>query len=497
MIEDISHSIDGGLYAELIYNRAFQGSGVTTGKLPGFNGTQIIASENPVDPFGPVLDGYRSIGGARLMLDRLHPLSEALPVVVKVTFPLEATGEVGFLNEGFYGIAVSEQTYHASFYILAGGPFAAANCTYVKMSLRSNSTQDIWSSESIPLNNKSVSDFLYTHVQIRLENTALAPDTKNNFTVTFDGKEVAGKTFYFSLISIIPETFKSRPNGMRNDLAETVYDLKPRFLRFPGGKNLEGISFASRYKWENTIGPLIDRPGMPGTWTYYNTDGFGLLEYLQWAEDMEMEIILDVFAGYSLDLSASEGVSVGQDVMPEILASALNEIQYCTGSVNTTYGALRAKHGQRHPFKIKYVEIGNEDGFSVTYPRRFQYLYNGIKARYPDMIIISTTFDENVDYTIDLPTGSMYDLHDYREPSFFLTKRFDFFDSWQQATNNTNVTIFVGEYSVPQMDEPIGEINFNITDPALGGIHIYDPSVLSAVAESCFTSSPWNAILTS
>ena len=99
---DINHSIDGGLYAELITNRAFQGSSVTTG--PGFNGTEIVSSENPMEPFGPVLTGYRSIGGARLSLDRLHPLSAALPTVLQVDFALNTTGEVGFLNEGWWGM---------------------------------------------------------------------------------------------------------------------------------------------------------------------------------------------------------------------------------------------------------------------------------------------------------------------------------------------------------------------------------------------------------
>lgn len=121
MIEDINHSIEGGLYAEMITNRAFQGmpqtvnvavgvadrglgSTVTLGTIDGFDGTYVVGSENSMDPFGPVLTGYRSIGGARLSLDRLHPLSDALPMVMQVDIPLNATGEVGFLNEGWWGM---------------------------------------------------------------------------------------------------------------------------------------------------------------------------------------------------------------------------------------------------------------------------------------------------------------------------------------------------------------------------------------------------------
>lgn len=199
-----------------------------------------------------------------------------------------------------------------------------------------------------------------------------------------------------------------------------------------------------------------------------------------------MERILAVYAGYSLDLSGAEGVSLDQDGMIDILASALNELEYCTGPVTTPYGALRAAHGHPDPFPINYVEIGNEDFFSGTYPRRFKYMSQGIKSKYPNITIISTAFDENTDYTITLPTGSIYDLHDYREPSFFLSNRFDFFDNWQQATNNTDVTILVGEYSCPQVDEKTGIVNFNFADPAVDGLHVSDQSVLSAAAEAVY-----------
>ncbi|KAL9595197.1 MAG: hypothetical protein Q9219_006591 [cf. Caloplaca sp. 3 TL-2023] len=234
MIEDISHSIDGGLYGELIYNRAFQGSGVTLGKLDGFNGTTILQSENPLEPFGPALQGWRPIGGAKISLDRVHPLSEALPTVMKVKFPLNASGEVGFLNEGFFGMSVVPQVYDASLYILAGGPFEATNLTGVNLSLRSNLTRDIWATSAVPVANDTISENRWTQLSGQIQNEATAPNSNNTFAVTFNGTEVAGKTYYFSLVSLFPPTFRNRPNGMRADLAETIYELRPKFLRFPG-----------------------------------------------------------------------------------------------------------------------------------------------------------------------------------------------------------------------------------------------------------------------
>ena len=373
---------------------------------------------------------------------------------MQVEFPLNASGEIGFLNEGFWGMNVQPQKYNASFYLLANGPFDAANLTTVNVSLRSNLTEDIWVSQSIKVRD-AISDMTYAHLQAELSPEVTAPNSNNSFAITFNGTEVAGKTLYCSLISLIPETYNDRPNGMRKDLAEHIKNLNPRFLRFPGGNNLEGVSISTRWQWNQTIGPLMNRPGRPGNWEYYNTDGFGLLEYLEWTDDMQLERVLGIYAGYSLAVSGAEGSSYPQEAMPEILQSALDELEYCMGDSSTFYGALRAKHGHPEPFSINLLEIGNEDFFSSTYPSRFQYLLDGIKERYPDMTFISTALDENEDYTIAIPPGNNYDFHPYREPSFFL-ESFDTFDNWQAAKNLTDVTISVLEYSVVQVDEPTG-----------------------------------------
>ena len=169
---------------------------------------------------------------------------------------------------------------------------------------------------------------------------------------------------------------------------------------------------------------------------------------------MEMEPVLAIYAGYSLDHS-----SYPEDLMGEVLQSALDELEYCTGNTSTKYGALRAEHGRPEPFKINYVELGNEDWFSSTYPYRFPILYNGVKEKYPNITLISTAFDEaaeSFNYTIDLPKGSMWDRHHYEEPHFYLDQ-YHFYDNWQQETNNTDVKIFLGEYSVFQVDTPDGE----------------------------------------
>lgn len=142
-----------------------------------------------------------------------------------------------------------------------------------------------------------------------------------------------------------------------------------------------------------------------GDWNYINTNGLGLLEFLEWTEDMELEPVLAIYAGFSLDIWGQEGTSFPEDLMGDVVQDALYELEYCMGDVTTHYGALRAQHGHPDPFNISYIELGNEDWFSSTYPYRFPLLYNGIKAKYPDITLISTAYNENPYYNITIPPG--------------------------------------------------------------------------------------------
>lgn len=451
------------------------------GEVKGVPGSSVVSAENPVVPFGPTLDGWRPIGDAMLSLNILHPLSEALPTVLQVDIPYYATGEVGFLNEGWWGIDVRPQTYNASFYMKANAPRDNTTLSGIDVSLRSNLTDDVWSTKTIPIEEDGYSSFDYTQFHAQIINDVKAPNSNNTFAVTFNATEVAGSTFYFSLISLFPETYKDRPNGLRKDLAQGIEDLNPTFLRFPGGNNLEGYSISQRWKWNETIGPLKDRKGRVGDWNYYNTNGLGLLEFLEWTEDMGIEPFLGVYAGYSLDAFGQDGTSYPKDRMGEVLEEVLGELEYCMGDETTHYGRLRAEHGHPEPFNITYIEIGNEDWFSTTYPYRFPFLYEGIKKAYPDVIIVSSAYDEHEDYTMDLPPGTIWDAHHYEEPSFYLNQ-FNYFDNWQSETGNEDVNILVGEYSVFQIDTESGEVDF--TGPP--DIHVAYPSLLSALAEGVY-----------
>ena len=153
------------------------------------------------------------------------------------------------------------QKYTASFHIKSNKDRSQVK---IKAAIRSNQgkTWALGEVQTQPSNKD------YQEHTVTLDNSATAPDAKNVFTLTFDASEHSGRSYYFGLVSLFPETFAQRPNGLRKDIAEAFYDMKPKFLRFPGGNNLEGESIEKRWKWYETIGPLKDRPGRPGNWGY-------------------------------------------------------------------------------------------------------------------------------------------------------------------------------------------------------------------------------------
>ncbi|CAG7927753.1 unnamed protein product [Penicillium olsonii] len=389
MEEEINHCGEGGLYAELIRNRAFQGS----------------------SKFPSSLDAWTAAGDSSLSLKNLtDPLSTALPTSVNV----KGSGTAGLVNAGFWGIDVRPQKYSGSFFVKGkySGSFTASLLSpsgkvLASTKVTSKSKADSWVQHSFTLTPKSKSS-----------------DTKNTFSLTFDGSKASSGSLDFNLISLFPPTWNDRPNGMRKDLMQAMKDMGPTFLRFPGGNNLEGDTIPGRWKWNETIGPLKDRPGRATTWQYQETLGLGLVEYMEWCDDLNMEPILGVWAGLALN-----GDVVPESELDFYVQDALNEIEFLTGSVDTEYGALRAKVGHPEPWKIKYVEVGNEDNLSnglESYKAyRFEAFYKGIKAKYPDIQVLASTID------MTIPEGAGGDWHLYDTPDNFITK-FNMFDNYSK-----------------------------------------------------------------
>ena len=370
MTEEINHAYDGGLYAELIQNRIFRDPRRGRG----------IVEADPTNPPHWSLDKSDGADGG-LMLDKENPVNTTA-LTTSLRLDSKGTGgRIGVANDGFWGIPVKPNTqYKASFYAKAGNDDVKGP---LKLAIESNDGATVYASATIPEIGKEWKKYTATLKTGDVKETA---DTK--FVISTAGDKAG--SIWFNLVSLFPPTFHDQPNGFRIDLMETLAELKPNFLRFPGGNYLEGPNYENRFNWKTTIGPLEERPGHQCPWGYRSSDGLGLLEFLLWCEDLKMEPVLAVWAG--LHINGGRDVVTGDALKPHV-QDALDEIEYVTGDTGTTWGARRAKDGHPEPFKLTYVEIGNEDNLSggmASYDGRFTLFYDAIKAKYPNLQIIST-----------------------------------------------------------------------------------------------------------
>ncbi|KAK7063648.1 glycoside hydrolase [Favolaschia claudopus] len=445
MWEDISHSGDGGLYAELLQNRAFQGV------IPG--------TQN-------ALNAWQPFNGARLSVtSKTAGISASLPNSLEVQIPKVVSGPIGFENTGFWGIKVqSGWTYNGSFYAKA-----ASFSGTMTVSLKSTGGTILATKEISGISKK------WKKFTFEFQPSASAENEQNVFSVVVDGKAAAGQTIFFGMFSLFPPTFRGRENGMRIDLAEALAATQPGVWRFPGGNNLEGLSFDTRWKWNETIGRLEDRPGRVADWGYPNTDGLGLLEYLNWAEDLGAEPILGVWDGIS---TANYSELDTWTIVPEAdlqpyIDDVLNELEFIVGDAKTTEGGKRrASLGRTEPYALKYIEIGNEDMFQPdSYAGyRWNAFVTAIGAKYPNFEFLATTLPS----TALTPAYQRIDFHMYSTPTWFTANAF-MFDAYPR--NGTQW--FVGEYAVTSTNET------NTLGDLPSG-RLANPTLQGAVAEAAF-----------
>ncbi|MGB7136146.1 MAG: alpha-L-arabinofuranosidase C-terminal domain-containing protein [Acidobacteriaceae bacterium] len=417
MTEEINHSYEGGLYAEMVQNATMHSD--WTG-VPDW----ILVEKGNSE--------------AKMELDKTTGPSEALPYSMKLTVTAaSAESPAGVLNDGFWGMALKGDTvYRGSLYAKED----SADVGPVTVSLGANESGTVLASAEV----SGVGTDWAQH-EFTLKTGAAEAGMQNHLVLTV----AHPGTLWLQLVTLFPPTYHDRANGTRIDLMEKLAAMHPAFLRFPGGNYLEGDHLADWYDWKKTIGPLVDRPGHPSPWRYWSTDGFGLLEFLEWCEDLRMKPVLAVYAGYSL---MHVHVNPGPDLEPYVQA-ALDELEYATGSTDTKWGAERAKDGHPEPFKISYVEIGNEDWFdaSGSYDARFAQFYHAIKAKYPDLPLIATAPVKSV-------TPDVIDEHYYVRATTFFHDAHHY-----DNTDRNGPKIFVGEWATregvptPNMGAALGD----------------------------------------
>jgi len=187
---------------------------------------------------------------------------------------------------------------------------------------------------------------------------------------------------WFSLVSLFPPTYRNAPHGLRPDLMKLLADLRPKFIRLPGGNYVEGGRFSDRFNWKQMIGPVDERPGHMDCWGYRSSDGFGLPEYLLWCKQLGAEPVLALFAGYVLN---GDHFKAGSPELAVYAQEALEELEYLRGPDNSQWGRKRAADGFPEPFPLHYVEIGNEDWSdrSGSYDGRFTQMARAAAPRPP------------------------------------------------------------------------------------------------------------------
>jgi len=424
MFEDISHSGDGGLYAELIRNRTFKD-----------------------DPSTPVGWSVVTSSGAQgtISLDNSHAINNlALTTSLQLQIEQVDKGQrVGVANEGYWGIPVRpDTTYQVSFDALASTDFAGPL------------TVDIENIDGSIIYARSMINTIspnWAHYTLKLQTSAQVKPSITNRLVISAGST---GTIWLNLVSLFPPTWNARSNGMRMDLMQKMDAMHPSFLRFPGGNYLEGNTFEDRFQWKNTIGGLEQRPGHNNSaWGYRSSDGLGLLEYLEWCEDLKMMPILAVYAGYALHGSH---VPVRTSQFDSLVQDALDEVQYITGDTTTYWGQRRASNGHPKPFDLQYVEIGNEDFFdrSGSYEDRFAAFYDALKKAYPRIQVISTV-------KVRSRTPDVIDEHYYKSPEES-ARLATLYDSYSR----NGPKIFVGEYA-SQEGKPTPNLNSALGDAAM------------------------------
>ncbi len=420
--EDINFSADGGIYAELIKNRSFEF-------------------------FSPLM-GWKEVkkGGTGKILINNHAVSNsANPRFARFTIDAEK-GSYGIENEGFRGIGVQKDKQY-NFSILV----RSTSDIKLRLELLNLKNEKIGESAIIALTDTK------EWKKYTLSFNANSTEPKAKLAVLFEGKGVVDA----DMISLFPQdTWKNRPGGLRADLVQMLADLKPGFIRFPGGCIVEGRDLENRYQWKTTVGPVEDRKLIVNRWNtefkaprnapdYFQSYGLGFFEYFQLAEDLKAEPLPILNCGMACQYNTGE---VAEDVDPYI-QDALDLIEFANGPVTSKWGKLRAEMGHPASFNLKYLGVGNEQ-WDVQYIERYKEFDKVLRVKHPEIKLVSGSgpsadgalFDYAWKELKTLKTD-LVDEHYYKSPEWFFANasRYDNYD-------RKGPKVFAGEYAAHGKD---------------------------------------------
>ncbi|PBJ10194.1 alpha-L-arabinofuranosidase C-terminal domain-containing protein [Flavobacterium sp. ACN6] len=418
--EDINFAADGGLYAELIKNRSFE--------------------------FDKPLMGWEQPNTKRSSLNKES--GSAAPVKLEadntVFCRVEINNAKGYvlINEGFRGMGVKKDVkYNLS--LKAANHNSAIQKIIIQ--LIDKDQKIIGETSIVPKSDQ------WTNYTASV--TAAQTEAKAKLKITFEGTG----TIDLDMISLFPEdTWKNRKNGLRKDLVQLLYDMKPGFLRFPGGCIVEGRTLSDRYQWKKSIGNVENRETKMNRWNvefnhkqtpdYFQSFGLGFFEYFQLSEDIGAEPLPILSCGMACQYNTGELAPL--DELDPYVQDALDLIEFANGAVTTNWGKIRSDMGHPKPFNLKYIGVGNEQ-WGPDYIDRFKVFEKAIKAKYPNIIIVSgsgpSPAGEHFDFAMEelkKLNAELVDEHYYESPKWFRENagRYDNYD-------RKGPKIFAGEYA--------------------------------------------------
>jgi alpha-L-arabinofuranosidase len=415
--EDINFGADGGLYAELVKNRSFE-------FYRPLMGWREIKPPNSQDVVQFIIRGE----------------NESNPRYGR--FKVRSASGYGISNEGFRGMGIKQNNQY-EFSVLARVQEGSGNRLRI----------ELVDSKNIKIGEATLPISGANWTKHRVSFTATGGDPKSKMNLFFEGTGVID----LDMISLFPkDTWKNRPGGLRADLVQLLADMKPGFVRFPGGCIVEGHELDNRYQWKKTVGNVDSREMIVNRWNtefrhrpapdYYQSFGLGFYEYFLLAEDIGAEPLPILNCGMACQFNTAELVPMDQ--LDPYVQDALDLIEFANGPVSSKWGKLRADMGHPQPFNLKLIGVGNEQ-WGEQYVERYKVFQEAIRAKYPDMKIVSSVgpapdgeLFEFLNPRIRALKADIIDEHYYKPPEWFRenAKRYDNYD-------RNGPKIFAGEYA--------------------------------------------------
>lgn len=434
--EDINFGADGGIYAEMVKNR-------------GFEFPDALMGWTKISP---------SLARGDLSIRDDAPFNKANAHYVRLQS--EGKAPFGISNEGFRRMGVRKgEAYDFSAQIrgIEGKPLVRVQ---------------LYGGDGTILDSVDLKDFSGDWTRVTATLRPKDTDPKAWLTILMEGKA----TIDLDFISLFPKnTWKNRPGGMRADMIQALADMKPGFVRFPGGCIVEGSTLDRRYQWKSTIGPVEERKLLINRWNYefihrptpdyYQTFGLGFFEYFQLCEDIGAQPMPILSCGIACQFNSGELCS--PEDLKTYIQDALDLIEFANGPVTSTWGAKRAAMGHPEPFNMKMLGIGNEN-WEAPYIERYAKFHQVLKEKHPEIELISSSGPAPADARFKFAWEKLRELkadivdeHCYDKPAWFYgnTRRYDGYD-------RNGPKVFMGEYAA-QSDKVVSSKNVNNLDCAL------------------------------